>query len=445
MSRRLYSIMRKILEGPHRSGTGVVSAVVRPGEVRLAGRTERVLVAGNTVPRVGQSLPWLSAGNGLLVASWNLRRPAAMIPGGGGLRWEEVLVTDQDRHGYQPSAALALWPDPWKQWWAAVRPVWPRDPVVLFRGDFGRSGWEQVAAVDPGGADVSAVCGHGDRVWVHCYYPYGGPLGHYYSYREGQLSESGDVTWSAETAVPGDYLFWSHDHLTRAPDGYLWAYVVSGIGSRHFTVLRSALPDSLAEGWAIQYESPGTYPTTLSGTLATNGSACVLLRHEDDPYARNYRCYQHTSRNWADALDTGLDGDGFRALCWQGHWWLTWRHWTDAIHAELHWADGGDGEYPVWGEPQLLASAQQGAGVVPYGRGPITGSFAWRDSRDFRFATLPDREEAEDMPHSYQSGWGETQCVPGEAETPEAAVAICEGSTVLLQDRRLWAVRIVEE
>jgi hypothetical protein len=49
-------------------GMGTVSRIVRPGEVTLEGRPERVLIAGNRYPSVGELVPWIVLGVGLLVA-----------------------------------------------------------------------------------------------------------------------------------------------------------------------------------------------------------------------------------------------------------------------------------------------------------------------------------------------------------------------------------------
>jgi hypothetical protein len=59
-------------------GMGRVASIVRPGEIRLDGRVERVLVAGNVMPAVGAMTPWVQVDRNLLVASHNVPvgRPA---------------------------------------------------------------------------------------------------------------------------------------------------------------------------------------------------------------------------------------------------------------------------------------------------------------------------------------------------------------------------------
>lgn len=69
---RLARVVRDILRAERTMGMGKVSEVVRPGEIRLEGRAERVLVAGNVRPAVATIIPWLQVDRNLLVASYNV-------------------------------------------------------------------------------------------------------------------------------------------------------------------------------------------------------------------------------------------------------------------------------------------------------------------------------------------------------------------------------------
>jgi hypothetical protein len=63
-------------------GMGTVSRIVRPGEVTLEGRPERVLIAGNRYPSVGELVPWIVLGVGLLVAPCYAAPISPRIPPG---------------------------------------------------------------------------------------------------------------------------------------------------------------------------------------------------------------------------------------------------------------------------------------------------------------------------------------------------------------------------
>jgi len=59
MSARLARVIRRILHGGDNAGLARVAAITRPGEVELGERSERVLVAGNHTPAVGELAPWV--------------------------------------------------------------------------------------------------------------------------------------------------------------------------------------------------------------------------------------------------------------------------------------------------------------------------------------------------------------------------------------------------
>jgi hypothetical protein len=68
----LRAVIRRMLAAHRTMGMGRVEAVVRPGEVRLENRPERVVVAGNVTPAIGTEIPWVAANTDLLVATYNL-------------------------------------------------------------------------------------------------------------------------------------------------------------------------------------------------------------------------------------------------------------------------------------------------------------------------------------------------------------------------------------
>ncbi len=56
-------------------GMGRVASIVRPGEITIEGRAERVLVAGNLTPAVGALIPWVKTHDGRLIACYNMPMP----------------------------------------------------------------------------------------------------------------------------------------------------------------------------------------------------------------------------------------------------------------------------------------------------------------------------------------------------------------------------------
>ncbi len=93
MSARLARVIRRILRGSDKAGLARVSAITRSGEVELGGRSERVLVAGNSMPAVGELAPWVRVDDSTLVTCKSVRSlfPALFMPAVG-KQWEQVLV-----------------------------------------------------------------------------------------------------------------------------------------------------------------------------------------------------------------------------------------------------------------------------------------------------------------------------------------------------------------
>ena len=73
--------IREITAPEPTMGAAAVAALMRPGEIRLEGRDERVLVAGNAMPEVGSMTPWVMVSAGLLVAVCNVPQmaPAPLV------------------------------------------------------------------------------------------------------------------------------------------------------------------------------------------------------------------------------------------------------------------------------------------------------------------------------------------------------------------------------
>jgi hypothetical protein len=104
MSARLARVIRRILRGGDKAGLARVTAITRPGQVQLDTRRERVLVAGNHMPAMGELAPWVRVDQGTLVTCRNVRAllPALFAPAVG-KQWEQVLVAADT-----PSTKLGL-------------------------------------------------------------------------------------------------------------------------------------------------------------------------------------------------------------------------------------------------------------------------------------------------------------------------------------------------
>jgi len=90
---RLQRVLHRILKTPFTTGLGVVSAIVRPGEIRLSGLEARVLVAGSSVPQVGEQIAYVVCpSRGVKVASHNLPQVPHFIPSSPAKQYEQVLV-----------------------------------------------------------------------------------------------------------------------------------------------------------------------------------------------------------------------------------------------------------------------------------------------------------------------------------------------------------------
>jgi hypothetical protein len=177
------------------------------------------------------------------------------------------------------------------------------------------------------------------------------------------------------------------------------------------------------------------------GFLVHNGNRCVLLRQrwEGSPDAS---CYQETSANWGSVTDTGILGKRFRAVWWNGTWWLTYGQGGSYYMANgLFWRGGGSNDIPTWEAEQLLAPAGMNYRlVVPYGDGRFV-STVYCAGTQLWHADIPE-DESEDFPRAY-TGASPSSYLPMGVEpgsSPEA-----ENALILLEGSRVWAARMVEE
>lgn len=92
---RLQRVLHRILQTPATTGEGVVSSIVRPGEIRLSGLDARVLVAGSSVPQVGERIAYVDCpSRGVKIASHNLPQAPGYLPRGPLYQWEFALACE---------------------------------------------------------------------------------------------------------------------------------------------------------------------------------------------------------------------------------------------------------------------------------------------------------------------------------------------------------------
>jgi len=454
---RLGSMVSRILEAEETAGVGIVSQVIPPGEVRLSGRLEGVLIAGNVLPRIGERIPWLRVDKQTLVASHNiaLRRPM-ILPAAAGREWEEVLIKDYSGSGYSLENPCHIWEDSWGNWWAAALKYITSTGyhVDFFRGDFATSPW----ALKDTLSEKAYVLGQGNKVFA-VYRPKAGGYPMLRS-RQGTIAHDGSISWSSEYNLPDDapvIVEARHLHMIRDPNGYLWVYNAPRTGggsgwyvNYHRYIWKSVLADSLSGGWNLDYESAVTADGRPVGFLASNGNYCILLRQRWDG-SPDDTCLQETSANWGNVSNTGILGKRFRALWWparrslgeggDGEWWLTygrggWNYMSDG----LFWRNGGSANNPSWGAETTLAAAGTNYRLIlPYGSGEFisavycTGTQLWHQD-------IPE-DESEDFPRSYV-GTFSTAYFPMGVEP--RGLAGEENPLLMAEGSRLRAARMVE-
>lgn len=124
MSARFARAIRRIVAEDDRSGVAEVVGIEGRQRVRLEGRGEDVLVAGNAIPEVGDLAAWLRVDEGTLVVGQYvpMLAPApvgAMVPTA--KIWEEVLVNTESSN----LGVMFCHRDSSGRWWVKVRRFTP--------------------------------------------------------------------------------------------------------------------------------------------------------------------------------------------------------------------------------------------------------------------------------------------------------------------------------
>ncbi len=155
---RLTVIVKRILAAARTSGWGQVAQVGPGGEARLAERQERVLLAGNAVPRVGDRVAWLSLDAGTLVTARNVRaRPPLVLPAAKTLptwtgQWGAVITSSFDNGQYDNAAPCCAADSLGHAWTAVCEGVGDTFRLHFYRGDkdnlLAAAGWESKAHID---------------------------------------------------------------------------------------------------------------------------------------------------------------------------------------------------------------------------------------------------------------------------------------------------------
>jgi len=155
---RLSSIVQRILAAHRTCGWGKVARALGPGKVRLENRQERVLVAGNTAPAVGERVPWLRLDRGTLVTARNIRpRPPLILPSGKALptwtgAWARVITSSFDNGQYDNASPCCAADSKGHAWTAVCESVGDVFRLHFYRGDkdslLSPSGWASKAHID---------------------------------------------------------------------------------------------------------------------------------------------------------------------------------------------------------------------------------------------------------------------------------------------------------
>jgi len=449
---RLGTIVAKILAARRTMGSGLVSQIVRPGEVRLEGRQERVLVAGNVSPSVGERVAWLRLDRETLVTAKNLRSrmPVVLRADVAGKVWQQVLVNTNSAN----LGVMLAHRDSSGRHWVKVRRFTPAyysqetdeflTPDWTYRG----TGWGTSSEA----ADRSSVMGDGDS-FVEV-----GQSG-FISLAVRRLTiapDTGALSYGTATSLPdrpegtplrssickdaaGYYhiaVWWSYPYQTDPPKWREVAWVSASPNSitawtQNLNVLHDAPPDN----WRI--------PLVLLVDDAVVKLGAQKLVVDDVVYdAIRYRICSGGA--WSGEYDPGfrgweLDGCGGEDL-----------HITySSPNGGVEWRRAAlSGGVLVWDSPaELLSSNSLAVGAVHQnfeeGSAPVA---AWVSNwdREFMRYGLPPGDEEEDLepldPLQYSISNGALQA-GGGMSTPGTR----DGFAAFLQYRTVYAARVVEE
>jgi len=447
---RLATIIRRILRAERTTGAGII--VGEPGSLRISGRSERVLIAGNAIPQAGARVAWARVDGNTLLVPYSRRGQPTFLPGArASFRWEQVLVNS---YAFNTRISLAH-RDSLGGHWICGRRFLPDEDYWFYRAadQFTTANWSVLVgiALDPGVG--LAYAGHGDLVMQTAYS---------YSTPPGTL---GMVVWqtdidpvaatlahSAAHVLPGAYLtggIWGSS-IVRDSDGY-WHVAINwdeqpippnppGSYQRREIIWRSDAPDS-ADAWTQTLDATHTSASTFEGMpiLARCGENLVLL-WSSDTINLQYRVYGGA---WGDLQDAGFRAVSISARAIGDEFYMAFT----ASDGSAQWRSGRiEGGSIVWTGSGLLITEAAGhsSHAVQSNFGPESDSVGiWAhayDSQDLYYIGLPEEEIVPSVvqPLGYSLEFYHLAAADGIAGQ-DGFAAFVEGN------RYIYAARVVAE
>ncbi len=432
------------------AGQGVVAQLVGPGEIRLVGRAERVLVAGDAVPAVGQRVTWLRADRNTLVVSQQTMRPRHTTPPpSSGRAWQEVEV-NYDRSN---AGVLFTHRDSTGRYWLKsyrTAPVWYSQEAA----DFLVTPWTArlTSSCEPAGR--SSHVGVGDLVLEV------GTFG-LYALAVQSLdidAESGTMSAGAFAVLPD-----------RPPDGWPFNSDVCRDSAGRYHVASAwdypylVTPQRWREWcWMSAADDPTSWSNTLAGEYGQDaswfgrprlfavGDAVVKFGHTVDPAGTNQHVYRVCwDGSWGDEQETPFDGNAV--------WGESVGDTLYLVHAPPAESGGGLECYTARLDGgSLVFSAATRVADTPYvvtapgtqrnyegDMPPAALWVSWRtatDSYEFRRFGLPLGDSAEEIatPVAGHEPSGEWSLAGGDTSGGR------DGFVGYYRSNRLYAARIVE-
>lgn len=316
MSAQISEVLGRLFRRAAQSGWGVVTQVLRPGEIRLAGRPERVLVAGPRTPEVGERVAWLRAEDGSLVIPMQGVPALAGPRPGPTINWigEAAYISwpgQEEDHWTNVHGAIGMiGSDLWS--WLSSEPETLHRRLAILRGQFAQlltaEGWSEAGShtFEPvtgpggqakGGPAPTSACLLRDGstlwwLWNEDWDPYTSGLPDYSLYALLGTVSAGSLSLGSPVALPrpeiGGFGPWEPGGscgMMVGPDGHYWAVATFQM-TPGIPVVRRIWGDDLTTGW--HFYSVGNvsdeeecFAGSGAGTTATD-SPLIGLGSEPD-------------------------------------------------------------------------------------------------------------------------------------------------------------------
>jgi len=448
MSARLARVIRRILAGPDRAGLARVVSITRSGEVRLESRPERVLVAGNRTPALGELAPWARVDQGMLVTCRNMRSllPTLFAPAAG-KQWEQVQVN----YNTGNLGVMLVHRDSSGRHWVKVRRFTPayysQESDQFLTADWTYRGTGLGTNSEIGDrasqiGDEDSFVEVGETVFI--------PLG----VRRITIDpDTGSLSYGSMVSLPDKPEGQPYaSSICKDVDGYYhvaasipWPYITEPPKWQE-VCWRSNSPGSIAS-WTrnlyVMHEMPpDNWKLPLLLPVGEQVACLRWSRAQIDEEIYDDIRYRLWSGGWGGETDPGFDGDVIDGVG------------GPDLHITYRAAEGGhvwrqaalSGAALSWETPVTLLASETGAlGALhrnyAEGSAPVA---AWvsNSAQDFWRYGLPPGDEAEDVespdPLSYAITNGGLQA-GGESQA-----ASRDGFAAFIQYRTVYAARIVE-